>query len=396
MWRSRSPPRRLACVSPQPASSGGYEVLSGGELLAFGAAAATGTYTADLTYLERGLYGTQAAAQAAGAQFTLFDTSSALGTMLKLPLESAYIGKTIYFKFQSYNVFGNAAEDISTLTTYAFTPGGSAFGSGSAGVPSEPTGFGGIIQSSQVLLSWNANPASDNVAAYAVYRGNGTSTAFASCALVWSGDALAFADTNVNLVTGYTYYVVAINAVGDSLPSVGFNATTAGTNNGQVLQTGSVSNVPECDVDFGAQVLACSVVEITLSGAAPATNGEALRMGLRYGGADVATTYQWVLVQNTPGATTPAGSASDSAVTITPNMASAGQGLGTVTLQLGSGSATLKMFYEFAGSFSSGAFVGIVGSATLLGSIPGAPMGVSFKAASGNISLNYAIKGYQI
>ena len=49
----------LAWLSPQPTSSGGAEVLSSaGELLAFGAVSATGTYTANLSYLERGLYGT--------------------------------------------------------------------------------------------------------------------------------------------------------------------------------------------------------------------------------------------------------------------------------------------------------------------------------------------------
>src|SRR5271163_1190976 len=143
-------------MSPQPTSSGGSEVLSAaGELLAFGAVAATGTYTANLTYLERGLYSTSGIAHATGGQFTLFDATGKLGSTLVYDLPQQYIGRTLYLKFQSFNVFEQAAEDLSTVTTYEFIPSGASFGSATAGVPSEPAGFGGIVQSSQVLLTWS-------------------------------------------------------------------------------------------------------------------------------------------------------------------------------------------------------------------------------------------------
>ena len=98
-------------------SSGGNEALSAaGELLAFGAVSATGTYTANLSYLERGLYGTSNAAHAIGEQFTLFDTTGKLGSTLVYDLPPQYIGQTLYLKFQSFNVFDSALEDMSTLT----------------------------------------------------------------------------------------------------------------------------------------------------------------------------------------------------------------------------------------------------------------------------------------
>src|SRR5208337_4738769 len=154
---------------------------------------------------ERGLYGTNAITHSMGEQFTVFDTTGKLGSTLIYDLPAQYIGRTLYLKFQSFNVFKQAAEDLSTVTAYEFVPSGASFGSAAAGVPTAPAGFGGTVQSSQVLLTWSANPVNDNVVAYAVYRANGASALFSSAVLVWSGDALAFTDTNVNLVTGYTY-----------------------------------------------------------------------------------------------------------------------------------------------------------------------------------------------
>src|SRR5437016_10112613 len=44
-----------------------------GELITYGAVSATGTYTSDLTYLRRGLYGTAAASHASGDFFARID-----------------------------------------------------------------------------------------------------------------------------------------------------------------------------------------------------------------------------------------------------------------------------------------------------------------------------------
>lgn len=388
----------LAWISPQPTSSGSDELLSSaGELLAFGAVAATGTYAANLTYLERGLYGTSGIAHSIGDQFTLFDTTGKLGSTIKFELPSQYIGQTLYLKFQSFNVFGQAAEDMSTLTTYKYVPAGAGYGTVSGGLPSVPTGFGGIVQSSQVLLSWSANPAIDNVVEYAVYRASGLSEPFTSASLIWSGKALAFTDSNVDLVTGYTYYVVAVNGVGDSEPSAGFNASTAGINNGQVLQTGSFSNVAEASIDFNPQVLACSVLEITIYGVSALTSGSSLRLVLRYGGADMTVDYAWVTLQGAPGVSiADAGENSDTAVTITQYVTSNAddQGLGFVRLSLSSNYTGVKFQYSWSGDYGAAELMTTVGSGRPTGTLPGSPTGVSFFMSSGNIDLSYAIKGY--
>ena len=395
----------LVWISPQPTSSGGNEVLSSaGELLAFGAVSATGTYTANLSYFERSLYGTSGLAHAIGEQLTLFDTTGKLGSTLVYDLPAHYIGQTLYLKFQSFNVFGSAPEDLSTVTSYAFVPTGASFGSAAAGVPSEPTGFGGIVQSSQVLLTWPASPVNDNVAAYAVYRADGTSTPYGSAALIWSGDALAYSDTNVDLVTGYTYYLVAINAIGDLLASAGFDASTAGINNGQVLQVfGQATASPGMTgvrCDFNAQVLACDVIEITVSRVVLNTAGDSLALLLRSGGADIASGYSWQYSQNAYGTSAPSsgGQASDTAIHLANQIDTVGgsdETFGTLKIQI-IGGLYVKGTFEFTGTYnpSGNKCSEWVGSFQYTSNTTPVT-GLTIKGVSGNIlSATMAIKGY--
>ena len=394
----------LAWLSPGPTSSGGNEVLSAaGEFLAFGAVSLTGTYAANASNLWRGLYGTPASAHTAGEQFTLLDTTGKLGSTIVYDLPAQYVGQTLYLKFQSFNIFEKGLEDLSTVTTYEFVPAGTSFGSATGGVPGEPTGFGGIVQSSQVLLTWNANPVSDNVAAYAVWRADNTSAPFSAAALIWSGDALAFTDTNVDLVTGYTYYLVAINAVGDSLPSTGFNASTAGINNGQVLQSGGIIGSPgvtQVFVDFNAQVLACDVIEITIARVNVQTAGDPLLMQVRSGMANVtASDYQWAYTQLANATPSPAGSASDTSIRLT-NVLSTGaddQAGGIITIFAMPGMYP-KIMYRTVGTLNgSGIACDWVGSGQFNVLPSATPItGLTFFTAHALYSLTYAIKGYLI
>jgi hypothetical protein len=97
--------------------------LVGDEMVAFGAASLTGTYAYDLTYLRRALYGTAAAAHSAGALFTILDDAA----LLKFNLPASYVGATLYLKFVSFNIFGGAVQDISTLTPTVYVPAGTGF-----------------------------------------------------------------------------------------------------------------------------------------------------------------------------------------------------------------------------------------------------------------------------
>ena len=220
--------RTLSLVAPQPASAGSISIVpNNGELLAFGAVAVTGTYTANLTYLERGQYGTVGVAHAAGEQFTLIDVTGTSGTSVALALPAQYIGQTLHVKLASVNAFDLSAQSLSTCVEYQYTPTGAGYGTGASGAPSVSTGLAGIAGSTSAALTWNANPVSDNVTTYSLFRAAGLSASFASASLIYQGFSLTFTDGSVAARTAYTYFIQAINAVGTSVASASVNVTTA-------------------------------------------------------------------------------------------------------------------------------------------------------------------------
>jgi hypothetical protein len=91
---------------------------SAGELLAFGDVATTGTYAADLTYLQRGQLGTAPGAHVTDDLFTLFDLSGASGSTLQYRLPAQYVGQPIWLKLASFNLFGKNTQDLSVCQSY--------------------------------------------------------------------------------------------------------------------------------------------------------------------------------------------------------------------------------------------------------------------------------------
>jgi hypothetical protein len=88
------------------------------ELLAYGSVTPTGEYTADLTYLERGLYGTVPAAHSPGAPFSRIDST----LVFQYPLPPQYLGTTLHFKFPTANPFGNEPQSLAECVEYSFSP----------------------------------------------------------------------------------------------------------------------------------------------------------------------------------------------------------------------------------------------------------------------------------
>jgi hypothetical protein len=86
-----------------------------GEYLAYTTATLTATSKYNLTALYRGLGGSTPGAHAMGASFCLLDSA-----ILKYDVPNAEIGQTVYLKFQSINIFGGAAQDISTCAAYPY------------------------------------------------------------------------------------------------------------------------------------------------------------------------------------------------------------------------------------------------------------------------------------
>jgi hypothetical protein len=89
----------------------------GTEIIAFSAATLTGANTYNLgTYIRRGLEGTTIADQPAGSLFMRLD-----GAQVAIPYNQGQIGKTVYVKLQSFNLYGGAYEDLDLCEAYEFT-----------------------------------------------------------------------------------------------------------------------------------------------------------------------------------------------------------------------------------------------------------------------------------
>jgi hypothetical protein len=99
------------------------------EIIAYSAASCTGSnqYTMG-TYIRRGLMNSTIAAHSAGALFLRLDQS-----VFKYQYDPTWAGQTLYFKFQSFNLYGNAAQPLSSLAVVTFTVPGQSPGTVEAG-----------------------------------------------------------------------------------------------------------------------------------------------------------------------------------------------------------------------------------------------------------------------
>src|SRR5262249_20022765 len=116
---SESPGATLLSGTQADADAHRTLIYVDGELMAYETAALTGPGHYALSYLRRGLYGTAIAAHAAGSAFARLD-----GTEFAYDLPAAYVGQTLYLKFTSFNIYGAAEEDLSTVAAYTYVPTG--------------------------------------------------------------------------------------------------------------------------------------------------------------------------------------------------------------------------------------------------------------------------------
>ncbi len=105
----------LSSTSAASAAAGVTLCYVDGEYLAYTTAALTAASKFNLTGLYRGLNGSTPGAHASGAVFCLFDSA-----ILDFDVPNADIGQTIYLKLQSFNIFGAAAQELSTCAAYPY------------------------------------------------------------------------------------------------------------------------------------------------------------------------------------------------------------------------------------------------------------------------------------
>lgn len=205
-------------TSAEAANSVTLSIVTDGsqhELLSYMDAVLTAPLEYDLEgELYRNLYGTLGYGAGIGDDFARLDDN-----IFKFNLPKNYIGDSIYLKFQSFNIWNQGLEDLSGVTPYTYTPVGTGFGGGTGGVPTEPTGLSAVSSGpQQVTLQWNANPSTDAVQVYKLYRGLGAAVPFGSTAVIATVTGQYFLDATVDADEDYTYFLVATNTVGDSDP----------------------------------------------------------------------------------------------------------------------------------------------------------------------------------
>jgi len=106
----------LVSVSQADADDGNSLLWVDGELISYQNATLTTQYHYNLTYLRRGRNGTAIGAHAAGTKFARLDEA-----IFKYVVPRELIGRPIWIKFTSFNVFGNATEQLADVTAYSYT-----------------------------------------------------------------------------------------------------------------------------------------------------------------------------------------------------------------------------------------------------------------------------------
>lgn len=103
--------------------------IDGGELIAYQTATLVSANKYNLTYLRRGAHSSPIQSHFPGQRFVRLDQA-----IFKYPFNIADIGKTIWIKFQSFNIYRGGYQDLADITAYNYMIGGTALTSPLANV----------------------------------------------------------------------------------------------------------------------------------------------------------------------------------------------------------------------------------------------------------------------
>lgn len=142
--------------------------LVGAELVSYQSATLTSAYHYDIgTRIRRGVYGTPVSTHASGSDFVRLDDA-----IFKFAYDAGQIGKTIYVKALSFNIYGRALQDLSAVTATTIVAGPAV------AVPDQPTGLAVATGSSAFVggsLDLVCNPAARATAyVWSIYKSDGT------------------------------------------------------------------------------------------------------------------------------------------------------------------------------------------------------------------------------
>ncbi|TAK97550.1 MAG: hypothetical protein EPO08_21160, partial [Rhodospirillaceae bacterium] len=118
------------------------------EIMSYETATLASQYNYSLSYLVRAAYGTQISAHFAGGTFLRLDNE-----VFKFPFNPSQIGKTIYLKFQSFNIFEGGIQSLANVQPYTYVIQGTALASSLPQVANLRTVFN--AQSGFIELWWD-------------------------------------------------------------------------------------------------------------------------------------------------------------------------------------------------------------------------------------------------
>ncbi|HEY1311464.1 MAG TPA: phage tail protein, partial [Pseudolabrys sp.] len=175
-----------------------------GEFLAYETATLTGANAYNLSYLVRGLHGSQnsIAAHASGSSFVYCDSA-----IFKYAYQQVQIGSTVYLKFTSFNIFGTSEESLAAVTAYSHvlsgTPAPSTLTGVSATLALAPNGISQILSA-----SWSPDPLAQS------YLADYSTTGAAPWTNIYAGPGTALSVGGIGPYTIYfRVYGVSANGI---------------------------------------------------------------------------------------------------------------------------------------------------------------------------------------
>lgn len=187
-----------------------------GECLAYrdSTLVAAGDY--DLGYLVRGAYGTVIASHASGTQFVRLDDA-----LFKLNLSDLWVGRTLYVKLTSFNIYGGGLQSLADVSPTTYTVAGTA---GPA-----LSGFGASVFQTSITLTWTPPGEPANYARLDVLRNDTNNSATATVIASLQPGQSTYTDTlGVSGATRY-YWVRLVGLNGELGTLSAVASATTGT-----------------------------------------------------------------------------------------------------------------------------------------------------------------------
>lgn len=218
------------------------------EFVCYTTSALVSANTYDLTLHLRGIYSTTAASHASTKQFIRVDDAIAYSDALDL----SYVGKTIYFKFLSFNRWNSAKQLLADVTAYSYVIRGVM-----AKLP--PPGLSGlsaVATQNGIIVAWT-DPGGNPNGHTEIARSDDNNIAHASVVGSETGPVGLFPDPlGAAGLTKY-YWVRQVNGQGFPTAWLGPVSATTGQVTGAIPATGSVVHtMVAADAIWGINVLA--------------------------------------------------------------------------------------------------------------------------------------------